>query len=66
VIKRISDNTVYLQAKGGMPIDCFYHIYGERRDGEKLIAEYQGETPESYPGDNSQYSVAGYHYDQRG
>lgn len=66
VIKRISDNTVYLQAKGGMPIDCFYHIYGERRDGEKLIAEYQGETPEAYPGDNSQYSVAGYHYDQRG
>lgn len=66
VIKRISDNIVYLQSRGGMPIDCFYHIYGERRDGEKLIAEYQGDTPEAYPGDNSQYSVAGYHYDQRG
>jgi len=66
VIKRISDNRVYLQSKGGMPIDCFYHIYGERRDGEKLIAEYQGETPEAYPGNNSQYSVAGYHYDTRG
>jgi len=65
-IKRISDNEVHLQAKGGMPIDCFYHIYGERMDGEKLIAEYQGDTPEAYPGDNSQYSVAGYHYDQRG
>lgn len=66
VIKRISENVVHLQSKGGMPIDCFYHIYGERRDGEKLIAEYKGETPEAYPGDNSQYSVAGYHYDTRG
>jgi hypothetical protein len=66
VIKRISENTVHLQSKGGMPIDCFYHIYGERRDGEKLIVEYKGENPEAYPGDNSQYSVAGYHYDTRG
>jgi hypothetical protein len=66
VIKRISDNRVYLQSKGGMPIDCFYHIYGERMDGEKLIVEYKGQSAEDYPGDNSAYSVAGYHYDQRG
>ena len=66
VIKRISDNIIFLQSKGGMPIDCFYHVYGERMDGEKLIAEYKGESPEDYPGDNSAYSVAGYHYDQKG
>lgn len=66
IVKRISDNEVHLQAKGGMPIDCFYHIYGERMDGEKLIVEYEGETPEAYPGNNAQYSIAGYHYDQRG
>jgi hypothetical protein len=65
IIKRWDENKVYLQSKGGMPIDCFYHIIGERIDGEKLIVEYQGETPTDYPGDNSEYSVAGYHYDNK-
>ena len=46
-------------------IDCFYHIYGTRKDGEVLIPEYKGETPEDYPGNNNQYSIAGYHYDRR-
>ena len=46
-------------------IDCFYHIYGTRKDGEVLIPEYMGETPEDYPGNNNQYSIAGYHYDRR-
>jgi hypothetical protein len=62
IIKRWDDKKVYLQSKGGMPIDCFYHIYGERKDTEKLIPEYKG-TIEDYPGDNSQRSIAGYHYD---
>ena len=46
-------------------IDCFYHIYGTRKDGEVLIPEYEGETPADYPGNNNQYSIAGYHYDKR-
>lgn len=44
-------------------IDCYYLIHGTRMDGEKLIVEYEGQTPADYPGDNSEYSVAGYHYD---
>jgi hypothetical protein len=44
-------------------IDCYYLIHGTRMDGEKLIVEYEGESPADYPGDNSEYSVAGYHYD---
>ena len=63
IVKRIGDNKVFLQSKGGMPIDCFYHIFGERIDGEKLIVEYKGETPADYPGNNNEYSVSGYHYD---
>jgi hypothetical protein len=63
IIKRWDEDKVYLQSKGGMPIDCFYHIIAERIDGEKLIVEYQGETPADYPGDNYEYSVSGYHYD---
>lgn len=65
IVKRIGDGKIYLQSKGGMPIDCFYHIYAERIDGERLIAEYEGTSPEDYPGDNSAYSVAGFHYDKR-
>jgi hypothetical protein len=62
IIKRWDDQKVYLQAKGGMPIDCFYYIMAERKDTEKLIPEYPGSI-EDYPGDNSQRSIAGYHYD---
>ena len=57
IIKRWDENKIYLQAKGGMPIDCFYHVYGTRTDGEDLIAEYQGLTPNDYPGDNREYNI---------
>lgn len=62
IVKRWDESKIYLQSKGGMPIDCFYHIFAERKDGEKLIVEYKGETPADYPGDASQYSIAGYDY----
>ena len=62
IIKRWDDEKVYLQSRGGMPINCFYYIMAERKDTEKLIPEYEG-TIEDYPGDNSQRSIAGYHYD---
>ena len=65
IVKRWDAEKVELQAKPGIPIHCFYHIFAERTDGEKLIVEYEGESPEDYPGDNTQYSIAGYHYDRR-
>ena len=65
IIKRWDEEKVYLQSKGNMPIDCFYHIFAERKDGEKLIAEDPGETPADYPGNNDEYSVSGYHYDTK-
>jgi hypothetical protein len=63
IVKRIGENKVFLQSRGNMPIDCYYHIFAERKDGEKLIPEYQGESPADYPGNNNEYSVSGYHYD---
>jgi len=63
IVKRIADNQIHLQANGGMPIDCYYHVFGTRADGERLIPEYEGSSPADYPGDNSQYSISGYHYD---
>ncbi len=57
IVKRVDEDKVYLQAQGGMPINCYYHIFGERTDGEKLIPEYQGLTSDDYPGDNSEYNI---------
>ena len=59
IVKRISpmEQKIYLQAQGGMPVDCFYHIMAERKDIEKLIPEYEGATSDDYPGDNSIYSI---------
>ena len=65
IVKRLDDDYIYLQAKGGMPINCYYHVFAERADGEKLIPEYKGKSPEDYPGNNDEYSISGYHYDKR-
>jgi hypothetical protein len=56
---------VLIRSGNASAIDCYYLIHGERIDGEKLIVEYEGQTPADYPGDNSEYSVAGYHYDTK-
>ena len=57
IVKRWDDESVYLQAQGALPINCFYHVYAERKDIEKLIPEYEGKTIDDYPGDNSVYSI---------
>jgi len=64
IVKRISpiEGRIYLQAQGGMPVDCFYHIMAARVDGEPLIVEYEGESPADYPGDPTQFSISGYDY----
>ena len=33
-------------------IDCFYHVYGERKDINPLITEYEGDTWQDYPDPN--------------
>lgn len=55
---------VVLESVENIPICCFYHIFGERIDTEKLIVEYEGDI-EDYPGDNYERSIAGYHYDKK-
>ena len=43
IIKRWDDEYVYLQAQGGLPINCFFHVYAERKDVDELTVEYEGE-----------------------
>jgi len=64
-VKRIEASKIILQSKGNMPIDAFYTVYAERKDGEKLISEYEGSSPADYPGNNDEYSVSGFHYDKK-
>ena len=60
IIKRWDDQKIYLQAKGGMPIDCFYHVYAERKDINPLITEYEGDSWKDYPDPNYNPDIVSY------
>jgi len=55
---------IFIKSGNGTTINCYYQVWADRL-GEKLIVEYQGETPDDYPGENSTYSIAGWTYDRR-
>ena len=63
-VKRFDTTEIILESTENISIHCFYHVFGERIDTERLIAEYEGDI-EDYPGDNSERSIAGYHYDKK-
>ena len=52
IVKRWDDEFVYLQAQGGMPVNCFYHVYAARKDVNPLYVEYEGESWKDYPDPN--------------
>ena len=52
IVKRWDEEFIYLQANGGLPIDCFYHVYAERKDVNPLITEYEGDNCFDYPDPN--------------
>ena len=52
IVKRWDDEFIYLQNNGGLPIDCFYHVYAERKDVNPLITEYEGDNCFDYPDPN--------------
>jgi hypothetical protein len=39
IVKRIDEEKVHLQSKANMPINCFYHIFAERKDVRPLEVE---------------------------
>ena len=61
----VAKNRIIVKNHSNLPTHGSYIVYGERKDGEPLIPEYKGNSPEDYPGKNDQYSIAGYHYDRR-
>lgn len=50
---------IIIKNNAGGPIKCHYTIYGERKDVSKNIPEYEGLTPNDYPGDNDEYVING-------
>jgi len=66
VIQEFDNEKIVIVEKGNIDfitdesiIDCFYHVYGERKDTTKNISEYEGLTPDDYPGDNREYVING-------
>jgi hypothetical protein len=47
----------------GGSVNCSYVVFGERKDVDKIVVEYEGKI-EDYPG-KDQRSIVGYHYDYR-
>ena len=45
IVKDWDDNKIILEGV----IDCFYHVYAERKDVNPLVVEYEGNTWEDYP-----------------
>lgn len=56
---------IIIKNNSGGPIHCYYTVFAERKTNDRLHPEYEGRTPADYPGDNSEYSLAGWDYDVR-
>lgn len=48
---------IVIKNNSGSQINCDYVVFGVRKDTTKNIPEYQGLTPNDYPGDNREYNI---------
>jgi hypothetical protein len=63
IVERIEwGQKIYIKSNNGNAINCYYEVKASRIDGKPLIVEYEGESPEDYPDDFSQFSISGYDY----
>lgn len=65
-VESIKENIIHIgggvEINGETHYNFHYTVFAERKDCEKNIPEYEGESPKDYPGDSSQCSVAGWDY----
>lgn len=54
-----SETKIIVKNNSASKIKCDYVVYGERKDTSKNIPEYEGTTPNDYPGDNREYAMNG-------
>ena len=58
-VEKFDNKEIHIKEADDKPFECFYHVYGERKDTTKNISEYEGLTPDDYPGDNREYVING-------
>ena len=51
-VVEFDNQKIIISEADNKPIDCFYHVYGERKDINPLITEYEGDSWEDYPDPN--------------
>lgn len=53
---------IKIKNNSGTAIHCHYTVFAERVTQDKLQVEYEGLTPDDYPGDNTEYALGGWDY----
>ena len=56
-VEKFDNKEIHIKEADDKPFECFYHVYGERKDCERNIPEYEGLTPDDYPGDNNECNI---------
>lgn len=61
---------IKVKSGNGANINCYYEIWAARHldplnPDEKLHVEYEGTSPNDYPGDKTRFLVGGWDYDRR-
>ena len=64
-VKEIVGTKIIIGNNSDNQINCNYTVFAERKLSDKLQVEYEGQSPADYPGNNSEYSLAGWDYDKR-
>jgi hypothetical protein len=49
-VESIDEHQIIIKNKESNSINCYFTVYAERKDMEKLIVEYEGSSPKDYPG----------------
>ena len=44
-VKEIGEDKIILSSDHLVQVKCFYQVYGERKDVDKLVVEYKGTEP---------------------
>lgn len=59
-VERIEWGTrIKIKNNSGNTTNCSYIVYGTRKDTSRNIPEYEGLSPNDYPGDNREYVING-------
>jgi hypothetical protein len=49
-VEYINEQQIKVKNRENTSINCYFTVYAERKDMEKLIVEYEGSSPKDYPG----------------